>query len=815
MLLILAVAGGYLYVRHIARKGLPNYGKDVRLAGIQDEVIVYRDAHAVPHVFAKTEGDLYLVVGYVMAQDRLWQMDLIRRATQGRLAEIFGLDLVETDLLLRALQIPEKSRLVLGQTEKPIVDAVSAFADGVNQYIDTHQKRLPLEFSLLGYIPERWTPEHSMNLIGYMAKDLALALESDLLLYRVGRKLPLSEGRYQELIPNIRLQKTVAYPEFFAGPEDVELSSSLVAGARRLADLGLVIFSGSNNWAVSGARSVTGKPILANDMHLALFAPGIWYQIHEVVEGGLNVTGLAVPGTPLVVAGHNDRIAWGMTNVMNDDADFYLEKINPSNPDKYQFNGSWRPLEIKKEVIKIRKRNPVERELRFTHRGPIVSDLKQIKDGAISMRWAGNDLSDEARAVYLLNRAANWDDFKEAVRSFRALSQNIIYADVDGNTGLYCCAGVPIRKQGIGVVPGETDEYDWQGYVPFEELPHVYNPPSGVVASANNKSAVDEYPYYISYLFDPGFRIDRIREMLGEKDKLSVEDFCRMQADVRSKLAEKLAGDFLSSVRKAANLNPIEGKALAILEFWDCRLTADSTAAVLFERLFGLLQKNLIEDELGEDLGGEYIRMFAMQYTENILADQSAESVDDMRTPDVRETFGDIVLRSFRQAVAALEKEQGREPELWEWGRLHRLRVDHPMGTVHLLDRVFRLNRGPLPVGGSFHTVCPYIYPIGDGFDSRFGASHRHIYSLADWNDSMTVIPTGESGIPASPFYCDQTELYLENKYHNDYVDRELVEKNSKFRMTIKGKNYGDRILNSKKSGDTIPISENRVMSPN
>ncbi len=788
LLLIGAIGGGYFYVRHIARRGLPNYSEDVHLVGIQDEVIVYRDAHAVPHIFAKTEGDLYRAVGYVMAQDRLWQMDLIRRVTQGRLAEIFGAGLVETDLFLRALRIPEKSQLVLGQTEAPVIEAIRAFADGVNQFIDTHLKRLPPEFFLLGYVPERWAPEHSFNLIGYMAKDLAVALESDLLLYKIGRTLPLSEGRYQELIPDIRLQKAVAYPDFSVDPGVAELSSSLFDGAHRLAELGLAGFSGSNNWAVSGARSVTGKPILANDMHLALFVPGIWYQIHEVVEKRLNVTGLALPGTPLVVAGHNDRIAWGMTNVMNDDADFYLEKINPSNPDEYEFNGAWRPLEIRKEVIKIRKGETLERELRFTHRGPIVSELKEIRDGAISMHWAGNDLSNEARAVYLLNRASNWEEFREAVRSFRALSQNIIYADVDGNIGLYCCAGIPIRKLGIGVVPGETDEYDWQGYVPFEELPHVFNPPSGVVSSANNKSAVDEYPYYISYLFDPGYRIDRIREMLAEKERLSVEDFCRMQADVRSKLAEKMMDDLLAAVKKLEDFSPAEIQALMLLESWDRRMTADSAATVLFEWLYGLLQKNLIEDELGADLGGAYIRLFAMQYMENIVADKSAASIDDVRTADIRENFVDIVQKSFRQAVADLEKEQGRDPALWRWGRSHRLRLDHPMGTVRLLDRLFHLNRGPFPVGGSSHTVCPYVYVMGDGFDSRFGASHRHIYNLANWDDSLTIIPTGESGIPASPFYCSQTELYVENKYHSDYVSRELIEKNARFKMTIRGK---------------------------
>jgi penicillin amidase len=787
-ILILAVAGGYLYVRHIGRKGLPDYSRDVRLAGMREEVTIYRDAHAVPHIFAKNEDDLYRAVGYVMAQDRLWQMDLIRRATQGRLAEIFGRDLVETDLFVRALRIPEKSRLILSRTEEPLLRAVQAFADGVNQFIDAHLRKLPPEFTLLGYAPEKWTPEHSMNLVGFMAMPLAVAMETDLLLYKVGQKVPLAEGRYQELIPNVHLQKTVAYPEFTLDPDGLNLRASLLRGARRLAGLGLAVFSGSNNWAVSGARSVTGKPILANDMHLALSAPGIWYQIHEVVEERFNVTGVALPGTPMVIAGHNDRIAWGITNVMNDDVDFYLEKINPDNADEYEFNGAWRPLEVRKEVIRIRKGEAVERELRFTHRGPIVSELKGIPDRAISMRWAGNDMSNEARSVYLLNRATNWEDFKEAVRSFRSLSQNIIYADVDGNIGLYCCAGIPIRKGGIGVAPGETDEYDWKGYVPFEELPHVYNPSSGVVASANNKSADDCYPYYISYLFDPGYRIDRIRRMLAEKDRHSVKDFCRMQSDVRSGLAEKMMGVLISAVRKLDHLSAGETQALALLESWDCQMTQDSAAALLFDELYSALMKNLVEDELGEDLATKYIAALGFEILPNILADGAAECVDDLRTAELKENFDDIIRRSFRQAVAALEKKMGSDPERWQWGRHHLLHLDHPMGTVRLLARLFHLNRGPYPVPGSGCTVCPFICPqSGQGFEPPLGASHRHVFSLADWDASLTILPTGESGIPASPFYCDQTRLYLENKYHSDYVSRDLVEKTARFKMRIGG----------------------------
>jgi penicillin amidase len=404
------------------------------------------------------------------------------------------------------------------------------------------------------------------------------------------------------------------------------------------------------------------------------------------------------------------------------------------------------------------------------------------------MRWAGNDMSNEARSVYLLNRAGNWEEFKEAVRSFRSLSQNIIYADVDGNIGLYCCAGIPIRKGGIGVAPGETDEYDWKGYVPFEELPHVYNPPSGVVASANNKSADERYPYYISYLFDPGYRIDRIRRMLSEKERHSVEDFCRMQSDIRSGLAEKMTGVLISAVRKLDHPSPVEKLALALLESWDCQMAKDSAAALLFERLHSALLKNLVEDELGEDLSREYIAMLGIEILPNILADHNAECVDDLRTPEIKETFDDLIQRSFRQAVAALENEMGRDPGRWGWGRLHRLRLDHPLGSVGILARLFHLNRGPYPVPGSGSTVCPFICPqSGPGFEFPLGASQRHVFSLAEWDVSLTILSTGESGIPASPFYCDQTRLYLENKYHSDYVSRDRIEKNARFKMTIRG----------------------------
>jgi penicillin amidase len=775
IVIVLAVAAGLVIRHHIATKAIPDYNQNVKLKNMKEAVTVYRDAYAIPHVYAKNEEDLYRAVGYIMAQDRLWQMDLIRRATTGRLAEIFGEDLLKTDLLMRSLRITEKSKWVLAKADEKIIKAGEAFTDGVNQYIEKNKDKLPPEFSILGYEPEKWDVIHSLNLIGYMAWDLTFAWKAEVLLHKIAKKV--DEAKFKELIPNLRMHETPVFPDF-----------SLSSKTSKLAALGLVVFSGSNNWAVSGKKSVTGKPIFANDMHLGLFVPGIWYQVHQVVEGKINVTGVALPGQPFIVAGHNQRIAWGMTNVMVDDMDFYLETLNPENPDQYKFNGQWKELKIKKETFKTKGGKIIEEELKFTHRGPIISQFKGIKDQAVSMRWIGNEYSNELRTVYLLNRAKNWQDFRDAVKTFIAVSQNIIYADVDGNIGLQTCAGVPIRKgNGISVAPGETDEYDWTGIVPFEELPYSFNPECGHVSSANNKTAADDYPYYISHCFIPPDRINRIREVLEEKEKCSLDDFKKMHADFKSKHVERFLGDMVEILRQQGNLNTLETEALQLLSRWDGTLTKESSAAAVFEKMYLVMVKNLIKDEMGEKLSGDYMgnRILVRNLVINIWRNKASGWCDDINTAP-RETFNDWIQTSFKQTIREMQADLGDNPVNWQWGNMHTLILKHPIGgSVTILDMLFNLNRGPFEVGGSFHTVCPYEYSLQTPFVSDYGASHRHIYSPADWDESQTVIPTGTSGIPASPHYCDQTQLYLENKYHSDYVSKELVKKNAKYTMII------------------------------
>ncbi|MFC1669875.1 penicillin acylase family protein, partial [Spirochaetota bacterium] len=606
--LILAVlTGGLIYARYIVKRNLPDYNLDVSLKGLKDKVTVYRDKNAIPHIYAKNENDLARAIGYVMAQERLWQMDLLRRVTQGRLSEALGAELVEVDELMRSLRIPEKSKKVMASTESEIMDRLYAFANGVNQYIEDNINSLPFEFTVLGYKPEKWKPQHTVNLIGYMAWDLTMPWKIEATYNKIMKKV--DKKLFKEIIPNYDDKKTPIFPGYSKEEIFKDLDSALVRKSSVLEDLGLVLSRGSNNWAVSGKKSITGKPLLANDMHLGYMVPGIWYRMHISVEGVIDSTGVALPGAGYIIAGHNRDIAWGMTNVMVDDMDFFVEKINPENRDEYLYMGKWKKMDIRREKIKIKGGQVLEREIRYTVHGPIISKFKKIKDRAISMHWVGNYMSNELKGVYLLNKAKNWKDFKNAVSNFRSISQNIVYADVKGNIGLYCCAGIPVRKKGSGLSfsPGWTDEYEWKGLVPFERQPHVYNPKSGMVSSANNKTVNKKYPHHISHWFCVEHRINRIRQILKSKDKFTVSDFMKMQNDVKALIFDIFGKGVVKTVKGGSALSAIEKKALNMLEDWDGTYKKDSPAALIFESFYLKFIENTFKDEMGEKLYIDFI----------------------------------------------------------------------------------------------------------------------------------------------------------------------------------------------------------------
>lgn len=615
-----------------------------------------------------------------------------------------------------------------------------------------------------------------------MAWDLSMGWGTEFFLHQLRNEI--KDEQIADLIPDLKKHETAVYPEF--GTSKIDIDKTLLSATGKLKELGVEIFQGSNNWAVSGKKSKTGKPLLANDMHLGLFAPGIWYQMHQVVEGKINVTGLALPGQPFVIAGHNDSIAWGMTNVMLDDLDYYAETLNPDST-KYLLDGEWKNLLFQNEIIKTKEGEEIQKTLKFTHRGPIINQFKKENETPLSIHWLGNEMSNEIRSVYLLNRAKNWTDFRDAVKTFKSVSQNIVYADVAGNIGLQCSAGVPIRAgSGIQIYPGDSSKYDWTGLVPFEELPFEFNPERGFVSSANNKTAPENYPYSISKWFETSSRINRIREMLNEKEKFGIADFELMLSDFKSKQAEQMVPEFLTALENHSEWNEIQKAAIGKLKTWNLNLGKESQAASIYEILYRKVCENLVKDDLSPELfkaiKGQ--RILLKNLIINILPNKKSLWIDNINTPET-ESFSDVVAQSFKETVNDLSNQFGDEVEAWNWGKIHTFTVNHPLGVVSALDKALQLNKGPFEVGGSYHTVCPYSYPYTNLFKTNHGASHRHIFDTQNWDVSKTVIPTGTSGIPASDFYLDQTELYINNQYHTDPFSKENTQNAAKFRMKL------------------------------
>ncbi len=781
MLVFLIGAVVVFFVWNLSHRAVPDYSKDLSIEGLREPVEVYRDSFAIPHVYAANTHDLYMATGYLLAEDRLWQMDMLRHVTEGRLSEIFGEKYIETDLLLRSLRFGLKSQKILAAADTASLDAINAFTEGVNQFIKANTHHLPPEFAILKYKPENWKPVQSLNMIGYMAWDLKAGWSEILLndLQKIVDSL-----RYRQLLPDLVRGQPAVFSELKSNP--VSVVPDLLLHTVLLQSLGADVLDGSNNWAVSGVKSATGMPLLANDMHLGLNIPGIWYQMHQVVKGELNVTGLVLPGAPVIICGHNDSIAWGMTNTYVDNLDFYEEKINPADSEQYAFNGGWKNFEVSKVVIKISNGKQVERQLRFTHRGAVVSSFKHIHGKVISMHWVGDEMSNEFRSVLLLNKANNWNDFTEALKTFTSISQNIVYADKKGNIGLYCAAGVPLRKRDIafGILPGQTGEYDWKGYVPFDQLPHLFNPGRNYVASANNRTTSADYPYHIGSWYSLPSRYERICEMLEDKKLLSAEDFKTIQNDQHSRMAEKYIPVIIRSLETHTGWNETEKKALLLLKNWDYSMDKSSGAAAIFETFYLGLIRCTFADELGSrfpDFNG--VTSISRNAMDQLMDMKDSPWFDNVSTTGTNETISDAIICSFSGAVSDLAIEMGTDPNSWEWGKIHHLTLAHPLASVKILDRIFHLNRGPYAVGGSFHTVSPYSYDANKPFESNHGSSHRHIFDVGNWDKSFTVIPTGNSGVPASRHYCDQTEMYLGGQYHPDYFSKDLIVSHARYKM--------------------------------
>lgn len=820
VLLILFMVGA-VGGRVLITRSFPKINGEVQLSGLDAAVDIYRDAFGVPHIYASSLHDLFFAQGYVHAQDRFWQMDFWRHIGSARLAEMFGESQVETDIFLRTLGWERVAREELNRLDATSRAILESYAEGVNAYLaDHHGAALSLEYAILkltnaSYQPEPWQPIHTLTWAKVMAWDLGGNMDNEIEIAMLLNTL--SPEQIAELIPPYPEDKPVIVPGFQvqakAGVRQLRLDRPLVTAAMPVLEglkdrlssieaflgprsLGL----GSNSWVISGDLTNTGKPILANDPHLGAQMPAIWYEVglHCTPKSEacpFDVVGFSFAGAPGVIIGHNDRIAWGFTNVGPDVQDLYIEKVNPENPNQYEVNGQWQEMQLVKETIKVAGGEPVEITIRYTRHGPIISDAGYLPEEfkqaagielpehfAIALRWTALEPMNTFRAIWGFNKAQNWEEFRQAAREFDAPAQNLVYADVDGNIGYQMPGKIPLRAGGDGMlpVPGWTDEYEWIGFIPFEELPFTYNPPQGYVVTANNAVVSSDYPYLITNVYAYGYRAKRIVEMIeNASGPIDVEYVQRMQGDNKDLNAENLV-----PVLQQVPLESGQEAALQLLAGWDYQAHMDSAAAALFASLWRNLLALTFQDDLLEDFwpgGGD--RWFTI--VANLL-EQPESPWWDIRTTSSREDRDSIFVSAFAAAVEELESKLGRDPQRWNWGDLHTLTlINQSLGESGIAPIEALFNRGEFRTSGGSDIVNATGWSAVSGYQVRSVPSMRMIIDLSDLSRSQSIHTTGQSGHAYHKHYVDMTDLWRTIQYHPMLWTRIQVEDNAEGHLLL------------------------------
>ena len=781
IILVLVIgSGAYLFVR----RSFPKIDGEIQVSGLQAPVEVIRDRWGVPHIYAENHHDLFFAQGYVHAQDRLWQMEMSRRIGSGSLSEILGEATLKTDKFLRTLGLRRAAEKDWQALDADTRQILQDYADGVNAFIEGHRKRLPLEFTFLGFEPASWTPLDTLVWGKVMCYDLGGNYSTELL--RAKLIANLGEEKAQDLMP--------PYPAdgpFIIPPETrsyADLGSPSLADHDGIAWLGIDDPGiGSNNWVVDGSLTASGMPLLANDPHLGLQTPSVWYEM-GLHGGDFNVVGATFPGVPTVVIGHNEHIAWGVTNVGPDVQDLFLEKLNPDDPTQYEFMGHWEDMEIVTEEIKIKGQEPLILEVRITRHGPLVNEVIDDLEQPAALRWTALDAAHLTASLSRLNTATDWETFRDALSYWDAPSQNFVYADVEGNIGYQTPGQIPIRAKGDGTVPvpGWTGEYEWTGYIPFEELPSVYNPPTHLVVTANNKVVPDDYPYFISSQWAPGYRAQRITDLLKAKAAeapLTLDDMRDIQADVYS-----LPGGFMVPyILEATPENELEEKALAQVRQWNQLNSADSPGATIVLAFHQEIARAIFADELGEELFDDYLGRSTIRATEAILGQADNPWLDDVNTPEV-ETRQEIIQLAFTETVNRLSDLLGDNPAKWAWGELHTITFVHnPLGQsgIGLLEQV--VNKGPFTMSGSGYTVNANGHSTS--FKQHSGPSYRHIVDLSDWSNSRSQHTVGQSGQPLHKHYADMIQSWRAVEHHPMLFDRAQIETEQEGKLILQPNN--------------------------
>jgi penicillin amidase len=776
------------------------FAQNLSVAGLKEPVTVRRDGRGIPYIEAKSDADLYFAQGFITAQDRLWQMDLLRRVARGETAELFGKQALEGDKRWRKFGFAT----IVEETFKGFTPEYRAilenYARGVNAYIATlDAKTLPVEFQLLQYRPTDWKPTDSMIIGEILSEGLSSTWTADVM-RATFQDLP--RDKYEQLFIDRSPFDTLvvgkdgkAQKSKIQNPKSKIVSDSLIEFALkddevRKSTLEMVGFyqefnAMSNNWVVSGKRTLDGKPILANDPHLPPSAPSVWYM-SNLSAPNMRVAGVTFPGVPGIVLGHNDLIAWGATNLGPDVQDLYLENLNDQN--QYQTPNGWQDAKIRKEEIKVRK-TPTSPETEIvtldvleTRNGVIITDAavdaktfstpvtNALPDGttfnstgkatpvkqAYALKWTARDPKNDTFGAFLkLNRAKNWEDFKSALKTYGGATQNFIYADVKGNIGYYGAGAIPIRKSGDGSIPyhGATNDGDWLQNIPFEELPNSYNPPEGYIVTANQRVAGDSYKHFLTHLWSAPYRARRITQLLEANKKLTVNDVSDIQRDVFSI-------SFSNFAREIVKQEAAGEDTLKILRGWDGQMKADSRGALLVNEIRRFFLNKILINVAGAEraktyrwaMGSSFIDWLAAEKPANWLPKESAD-------------YKSLLIASDTEARASLAKKYGADDTKWVWGNIEKMNFPHPIGQANIpfVSQMFQIET--IPRFGS-----------GDTPNVGINVSMRHVTVPGNWDVTRQGIAPGNSGDPKSPFWKDQVENWKSGSTQVFPFTKEAVE---------------------------------------
>ncbi len=762
---------------------LPTHDGSESVSGLDAPVEIVRDAHAVPHIYARSPRDGAFAMGYVHAQDRLWQLEMQRRIGAARLAEVVGEPGLETDRFLRTLGLYRVAERNFEALSPEVQEIYEAYAQGVNAWLETRSGLLPLEFQLLGHEPEPWLPADSLVWLKIMAWDLGDNFRDELLRARLAGRLDAEQ--LQDL--------WAQHPDDPApGPHskpDTAEAVSVDYGALTAAAPGTGISGfGSNSWAVSGEHTESGKPLLANDPHLRLEIPGVWYLAH-VSTPEFEIVGATLPGLPFPLLGRNRHFAWGFTNTGPDVQDLFVERIDPGDHERYLAPEGSLPFEVRAETIGIGGEEAVDLTVRETRHGPVISDLVEesaefLKDGhVLAFSWTA--LAEDDRTAEALVRAPaarDWDSFVEALRDAAVPQQTVVFADVEGNIGYIAPGRVPIRASGQGHMPapGWTGAHDWVGWVPFEELPRAYNPASGRVVSANNRIVPLDYPHHLTDAWAPPYRAQRIEALLDAQARHDVAGFAAMQQDLVSLAATRLLPVLLPLTEPSS-----DGARLAadMLQRWDRRMSRDRPEPLLYIAWLRALMRVLFADELG-DAFEDYWKI-RPESIHRALTVRTAWC--DLLTTAEREGCSEVVTGALDAALAFLAAEYGRDMNKWRWGDAHAVHMKHRiLGEIPAIGSWFEVT---LASGGEKDTVKAGGFDVADPeapFAQNHGAGYRAVYDLGEPERSVFMISTGQSGNPLSSHYDDLAEPWRDGRYLPMLTDRARVEEDALGTLTLR-----------------------------